>query len=84
MPMGEMRTLRIMRQLVKEWTLPDEMTVSWDVDNSQEVAYAEKKFLQYLADGWMAFSDEPRGRRQIFKFNPKLERIVLLPPLGGG
>lgn len=82
--MGEMTTLRIMRQLVKEWTLPDEMTVSWDVDNSQGVAHAEKKFLQYLADGWMAFSDEPGGRRQIFKFNPKLKRIVLMPPLGGG
>lgn len=84
MPMGEMTTLKIMRQLVKEWMLPDEMTVSWDVDNSEEVAYAQKKFLQYLADGWIAFSDEPTGRRQIFKFNPELKRIVLLPPLGGG
>ena len=79
-----MTTLKIMRQLVKEWMLPDEMTVSWDVDNSEEVAYAQKKFLQYLADGWIAFSDEPTGRRQIFKFNPELKRIVLLPPLGGG
>ena len=35
-------------------------------------------------DGWMAFSEEPRGRRQIFTFNPQLERIVLMPPLGGG
>lgn len=84
MPMGEMTTLKIMRQLVKEWMLPDEMTVSWDVDNSEEVAYAQKKFLQYLADGWIAFSDEPTGRKQIFKFNPELKRIVLLPPLGGG
>jgi hypothetical protein len=48
------------------------------------VAYAEEKFREYLADGWMAFSEDPRGRRQIFKFNPKLERIVLIPPLGGG
>jgi len=82
--MGEMITLKIMRQLTKEWTLPDEMRVSWDVNNSQGVAYAEKKFLQYLADGWIAFSDNPKGRRQIFKFDPKLERIVLMPPLGGG
>ena len=84
MPMGEMTTLKIMRQLVKEWMLPDEMTVSWNADNIEEVAYAQKKFLQYLADGWIAFSDEPTGRRQIFKFNPELKRIVLLPPLGGG
>lgn len=84
MPMGEMRTLKVMRQLVKEWTLPDEMRVSWDADNSRGVAHANEKFLRYLADGWMAFSEEPRGRRQIFEFNPKLKMIVLIPPLGGG
>jgi len=82
--MGEMTTLRVMRQLLKEWTLPDEMRVSWNINNSGEVAYAEKRFLEYLADGWMAFSDEPRGRCQIFKFDPRLKRIVLVPPLGGG
>lgn len=82
--MGVMTTFRIMRQLIKEWTLPDEMTVSWDLNNREEVAYAEKKFLQYLAEGWIAYSDEPTGRRQIFKFNPNFEKIVLIPPLGGG
>jgi hypothetical protein len=82
--MGEMRTFKIMRQLLKEWNLSDKMTVSWDINNSQEIAHAEKKFIQYLSDGWMAFCDESRGRRQIFKFNPKCNRIVLIPPLGGG
>ena len=82
--MGEMKTLKIMSALLEEWILPDEMTTTWDVDNSQEVAHAEETFRQYLADGWMAFSDDPWGRRQIFQFNPKLERIVLVPPLGGG
>ncbi len=82
--MGVMKTLKIMRQLLPDWTLPEEMTVTWDIGNRREVAYAQKKFREYLADGWMAFSEEPRGRRQIFKFNPQLEQIVLLPPLGGG
>ncbi len=82
--MGVMKTLKIMRQLLDEWTLPDEMTVTWDIENRREVTYAEEKFLKYLADGWMAFSEEQRGRRQIFKFNPQLELIVLMPPLGGG
>ena len=84
MSMGEMRTLKVMRQLLKEWTQPDELMVKWNINNIEEVAYAEKKFLQYIADGWIAFSDEPKGRRQIFKFDPKLERIGLIPPLGGG
>ena len=82
--MGKMMTVKVMRHLLKEWTLPDEMDVSWDADNRQEVAYAEKMFLEYLADGWMAFSDEPTGRKQIFSFNPTIERIILMPPLGGG
>jgi len=84
MTMGVMKTLKIMRQLLPEWTLPEEMTVTWDIGNRQEVAYAQEKFREYLADGWMAFSEESRGRRQIFTFNPQLERIVLMPPLGGG
>ncbi len=82
--MGEMRTLKVLRQLLKEWIQPDDMRISWDIRNREEVVHAEEKFLQYLADGWIAFSDEPGGRKQIFKFNPELERIILLPPLGGG
>ncbi len=79
-----MMTLNIMRQTFKEWTLPDEAEVTWDVDNNQEVTYAEKKFCEYLTDGWIAFSDDHKGRIQIFNFNPKLEMIVLMSPLGGG
>ena len=82
--MGVMKTLKIMRQLLPDWTLPEEMTVTWDIEYPREVAYAQEKFREYLADGWMAFSEEPRGRRQIFTFNPQLEQIVLMPPLGGG
>ncbi|MFH1381682.1 MAG: hypothetical protein ABIH70_02185 [Chloroflexota bacterium] len=60
------------------------MEVAWNVDIKQEVTYAEEKFREYLADGWMAFSDDHEGRTQIFNFDPKLEMIVLVPPLGGG
>jgi len=82
--MGEMTTFKIMRQLLKEWTLPDEFKVSWSMGNSEEIAHAEKIFKQYLADGWIAYSDEPTGRKQIFQFDAEFKRIVLLSPLGGG
>jgi hypothetical protein len=82
--MGKMMTVKTMMQLMEEWTLPNELNVSWKAENSQEVTYAEKKFKEYLADGWMAFSDNPDGRKQIFNFNPQTERIILIPPLGGG
>ena len=79
-----MITVNIMRQLLKEWTLQDEAEVTWDVNNNQEVTYAENKFREYLADGWIAFSEGYEGRIQIFDFDPNLEMIVLMPPLGGG
>ena len=53
-----MMTLNIMRQTFQEYTLPDEMEISRDVSNNQEVIYAEKKFHEYLADGWLAYSED--------------------------
>ena len=83
--MGKMMTVDIMRQLLKEWTMPDQAEITWDVNNKQEVAYAEKKFRDYVADGWLAYSDSSKGGRiQISKFDPRIEMIILLPPLGGG
>jgi len=82
--MGEMATIRVMRHLLKEWTLPDEMKVIWDANKSEETSYAKNIFQKYLDDGWMAFVEEPTGRKQIFEFNAKLKKIILIPPLGGG
>jgi lipopolysaccharide export system protein LptC len=82
--MGVLMTVKIMRLLIKEWTLPEEMRLTWDVESGKGIALAEQMFHKYLADGWMAFSDDPSGRTQIFTFNPQLDRILLFPPLGGG
>ena len=79
-----MTTIQVMRHLLKEWRLPDSMTVSWNPEDAQEVAHAQHKFQEYLQDGWMAFQDEPSGRTQIFTFDPLINRILLIPPLGGG
>ena len=79
-----MTTIQVMRHLLKEWRLPDPMTVSWNPHNAFEVAHATDKFHEYLQDGWMAFRDEPSGRTQIFTFDPSINRILLIPPLGGG
>jgi hypothetical protein len=79
-----MTTIQVMRHLLKEWRLPDSMTVSWNPHDAFEVAHAADKFHEYLQDGWMAFRDEPSGRTQIFTFDPSINRILLIPPLGGG
>lgn len=77
-------TWNVMRQTMKEWTMPDDMRVEWDIKSSEQVAYAQNKFNQYLSDGWLAYRIESGKRIQIFKFDPKFERIILLPPIGGG
>ena len=82
--MGEMVSIKVLTALTRDYMLPEGAKVTWDEVDAEQVAQAEGMFNQYLKDGWMAFSDEPEGRRQIFKFDPKLKRIVLVPPLGGG
>ena len=83
-PLGIMTTIQVMRHLLKEWHLPDSMTVTWNPEDVIEVTRAQDKFQEYLHDGWMAFRDEPSGRTQIFTFDPLINRILLIPPLGGG
>ena len=82
--MGKMVTLKIMRHTYKEWMLPEEMEIAWDIDDSRQVSYAEETFRDYLKDGWIAFIEKNNGRVQIFDFDPEFETIVLMPPVGGG
>jgi len=83
--MGVLRTIREMRTM-DEGELKGNVSVSWHPDEADEVEAAERTFNRYLEAGWMAFAIEAsEGRRvQIFAFNPELETIVLLPPMGGG
>ena len=82
--MGEMVAIRILTSLTEEQMLPAHIRITWRRGNQKEINLAEKVFTSYLADGWLAFSDEPKARLQIFEFDPRCERIILMPPLGGG
>jgi hypothetical protein len=82
--MGEMVAVRILTSLMEEQTLPDNIRVTWRRGNQKEIDRAGEVFASYLADGWLAFDDEPTSRQQIFEFNSRCERIILMPPLGGG
>jgi thiamine monophosphate synthase len=82
--MGKMVAVRILTSLMEEQTLPSNIRVTWRIGNQEEVERAEEVFVSYLADGWLAFTDEPTARQQIFEFNSRCERIILMPPLGGG
>ncbi len=82
--MGEMVAVKILTSLTEEHTLSANIRITWRSGNKKEIDRAEKVFALYMADGWIAFSDEPKARHQIFEFDPRYERIILMPPLGGG
>lgn len=61
----------------------------WDANNEDEVEAAQAMFDDLIAKGFQAFevSDEKEkgGKgKMIRKFNPKAERIIMSPRIGGG
>ncbi|UCD73361.1 MAG: hypothetical protein JSW01_01605 [Candidatus Bathyarchaeota archaeon] len=82
--MGELLAVKVATSLTDETELSGDLKVCWDKDNPEEVYRAQKNFEKYLSKGWIAYSEEPEGRRRILVFNSDLDKIVLIPPLGGG
>jgi hypothetical protein len=79
-----MISIRVLTALMKDYELPEGAKVTWDETDEAQVSRAEEIFQKYLREGWMAFSEDGKGRRQIFRFDASLTRIILVPPLGGG
>jgi hypothetical protein len=60
------------------------LRLTWESDNEAEIAFAEKTFKEYLRKGWVAISETSGEKKQIFTFNPNLEKIILAPIYVGG
>lgn len=73
--MGELKTLGKFGDL----------KMSWNPDNEDEVNVVEAAFTEKIKQGWSAFREKfgSKGER-IKKFDPKAERIILVPPIAGG
>jgi hypothetical protein len=59
----------------------------WDKDNDDEVAAARAQFDDLTSKGYLAYVAEGKDGhqgRQIRKFDPKAERIILVRQLVGG
>jgi uncharacterized membrane protein len=79
-----MVAIKVLTSLMKDWNLPGNLKIAWDRNDAQQVSKAEEVFKEYLKEGWLAFSEESDRRRQIFRFDAELNKIILMPPLGGG
>jgi len=82
--MGEFVTITISTGMFRAHELPEGFKVTWSESDTQQVSHAEKVFNSYIKEGWIAFSEVGKEKRQIIRFDPKLDKIVLLPPMGGG
>jgi hypothetical protein len=74
--MGEMRVLG-----------PEgDLKVIWDCEKRDEVEAARKQFNELTGKGYIAFSVKKDGEKneKISKFDPDLEKMILVPMLRGG
>jgi len=81
---GEIIAVRISTTLMKSHELPEDLKVAWSESDAEQVSHAESVFNRYLEEGWLAFKEDDKGKKQILCFDPKITRIVLMPPIGGG
>ena len=74
----------ILTSLMRDHDLKEGKRLAWNENNDEEISKSREMFERYLEDGWLAFSESKNGREQIFAFDSRLARIILMPPLGGG
>lgn len=60
--------------------------IEWDIDSKDEVDIAKKTFSEYTKKGFKAFRVTPSGKQdgEIKEFDPKAEKILLIPQMRGG
>ena len=60
--------------------------IIWDTDQQAEVDAARQTFDKLTKKGYKAFSVKKGGDKDemIDKFDPTLEKIILVPPIRGG
>lgn len=61
------------------------ITLTWDKEDPEETASAQKMFTKYIRSGWLAFHVTSDNRkRQVFSFDPELGKVQLVPLVEGG
>lgn len=63
-----------------------DLKFTWDSENEDEVELAEKQFDEAKKKGFLAFKVKKDGSKgkQIEKWDPDAEKIIMIPPIAGG
>ena len=74
--MGEMRVMGV----------EGDVKVIWDAEKEDEVESAKKQFKELTGKGYIAFSVKKNGEQneKISRFDPELEKMILVPMVKGG
>ena len=82
--MGELKIIGISPTVVAGEVIEGEFELHWEKSNEDDVRKAAEVFQEYAQKGWLATGESNGRRKQIFSFDPDLERIVLFPVILGG
>ena len=63
-----------------------DLKVAWSADDKAEVEEAKRQFDGYKKKGWAVFRLDNHGREgdRMAEFDPKAEKILVVPPIVGG
>ena len=82
--MGELKVIGRSPTVIAGDVVEGELYITWSKGNAEEIAQAEKVFKDYTDRGWLAVGETGGRKKQIFRFDPELERITLTPVDIGG
>lgn len=82
--MGELLIIGKSSTAVYSDRIEGELRLIWQKGNAEEEARASATFKEYVSRGWLAVGETSGVKKQIFAFNPNLDRIVLSPVMVGG
>lgn len=62
----------------------DSTVVEWEVEDAKQVALAQGVFDKAVEEGWAAVTPTSEGATAMETFDPRVEEVFLLRPIGGG
>ncbi len=82
--MGELRVVGKSSTATYGERIEGELRLTWSRGDAGEEMCAERTFKEYVGRGWLAIGEAEGKKRQIFDFDPSLEKITLSPIMVGG
>ncbi|MCK4953222.1 hypothetical protein KAS14_05510 [Candidatus Bathyarchaeota archaeon] len=82
--MGELRVIGRSPIVMVGDIVEGDLKLTWRKGNADEIDVAENIFKEYIKKGWLAIGEGSGKKKQIFTFNPDLEKITLTPLFMGG